>query len=70
MYDEKDKMVLCGTSSWVLNVTCADTTLDGAVSMLYDTYMPTLKLKNAMYRSDLGKSAKKRIKALREGGVL
>lgn len=70
MYDEKDKMVLCGTSSWVLNVTCADATLDGAVAMLYDTYMPTLKLKNAMYRTDLGKDAKKRMKMLRDWKVL
>lgn len=63
---EKGKMVLCGTNTWVLNVTCADQTLDGAVSMLYDDYLPTLKLKSAMHRSDLGKSAKERIKKLRE----
>jgi len=63
---EKGKMVLCGTNTWILNVTCADDTLDGAVSMLYETYLPTLQLKNMMYRSDLGISAKKRIQALRE----
>lgn len=65
-YEKGKGMVLSGINTWVLNVTCADETLDGAVSMLYDTYMKTLKLKNAMYRSDLGKSAKERIKKLRE----
>ena len=63
---EKDKMVLCGTNTWALNVTCVDATLDGAVAMLYDDYLTTLKLKNMMYRSDLGVDAKKRIKQLRE----
>lgn len=67
---EKGEMVLCGTNTWALNVTCADQTLDGAVSMLYDQYMPTLKLKNMMYRSDLGISAKERIKKLREYKLL
>ncbi len=63
---EKSKMVLSGNSGEVLYVTCEDSTLDGAVSMLYDTYMPTLKLKNKMFRSDLGKSARERIKKLKE----
>lgn len=68
MYDKK--MVLAGISSWVLQITCADVTLDGAVSMLYDTYVPTLKLQNAMFRTDLGKDAKKRIKAIKEAKLV
>lgn len=60
------EQALAGVSSWVLNVTCADSTLAGAVSMLYDTYMPTLTLKNAIYRNDVGEDAKKRIKKLKE----
>ncbi len=63
-YDKE--MVLTGDSSWVAQVTCVDNTLDGATSMLYDTYMPTLKLKNQMFRNDLGSDAKKRIQKLRE----
>ncbi len=67
----KDRqIVLSGTSGECMYVTCEDRTLDGAVSMLYDTYMPTLKLKNKMYRTDLGVSAKKRIKTLHEWGLI
>lgn len=69
-YDEKKGMVLAGIQSWVLQITCADMTLDGATAMLYDTYVPTLKLKMAMYRTDLGKDARKRIKSLRDMGIL
>jgi phosphoribosylamine-glycine ligase len=67
---EKGKMVLAGLSGECLYVTCEDRTLDGAVSMLYDTYMPTLNLKNKMYRTDLGKSAKKRIQKLHEWNLI
>lgn len=69
-HEEKKGMVVAGVDGWVLQVTCSDATLDGAVSMLYDSYMPTLKLKNALYRDDLGKDAKKRIKSLRELKVI
>lgn len=64
MYDKEQ--VLAGVSSWVLQVTCADATLDGARAMLYDTYIPTLNLKNAQYRTDTGVDAKKRIAKLKE----
>lgn len=70
-YDPKKKgMVLAGTSTWICQITCADSTLAGALSMLYDTYVPTLTLKDVEYRTDCGKSAKKRIKALKEMDVL
>ncbi len=69
-YQEKKDMVAAGLAGEIVQVTCADATLDGAVSMIYDTYMPTLKVKNLMYRSDLGKSAKERIKKLREWKVI
>lgn len=67
---EKQNIVAAGLAGEIMQVTCADTTLDGAISMLYDTYMPTLKAKNLMYRTDLGKSAKDRIKALKEWKVI
>lgn len=70
MYDKKKGMVLAGINTWVAQCTCADATLDGALSMMYDIYMPTLKLKMAMYRSDCGISAKKRIKSLRNWKLL
>ncbi|PWU06086.1 MAG: hypothetical protein C5B43_02285 [Verrucomicrobia bacterium] len=63
-------MVMAGMAGDALNITCCDQTLDGAVSMLYDTYLPTLEIKHAMYRTDLGKDAKKRIKKLRELKVI
>lgn len=69
MFDEK-KMVSAGISGQVLQVTCCDATLDGAVAMLYDTYMPTLKLKDKLYRTDLGESAKKRMKQLHNWGII
>lgn len=69
-WDEKKGMVLAGINTWVLQITCADQTLAGAIEMLYKTYVPTLKLKNAMYRSDLGEDAKKRIQKLRDWGLL
>lgn len=70
MYDKKDQMVLCGTNSWICQVTCADSNLQGALEMMYDTYFPTLKLKNMMYRTDCGKDAKKRIQKLKEWQLL
>src|SRR5258708_22560653 len=71
MYDEKKKtMVLTGEDALTLNITCVDETLDGAVAMLYDNYLPTLHLKNMQYRNDLGKHAKERIKKLKSWGLL
>jgi phosphoribosylamine-glycine ligase len=71
MYDEKKKTeTLCGYSGHALSVTCADSTLDGAVAMTYDTYVPTIKLQNMQYRIDLGKSAKERIKILKDWKVI
>ena len=67
---EKNYMVLSGTSNECLSVTAVGDNLDGTVSELYDTYMKTLKLKNSMYRSDCGISAKKRIKALHDMKLL
>lgn len=66
MHDKKKGIVLSGISSEVLQVTCMDETIDGAVAMLYDTYMPTLRLKSAMYRTDCGKSAKERLKKVKD----
>ncbi len=68
MYDHG--MALSGNDSWVLQISCADQTLDGALEMMYKTYLPTLSLKNAIYRTDCGKSAKKRIQALKEMKLL
>jgi len=68
MYDEG--IVMAGVAPDVMNVTCVGSTIDGAVSMLYDIYMPALHLKDKVYRDDLGKDAKERIKALREWKVL
>lgn len=64
-WDEKKGMVLAGVCSWVLQCTCVDSTLPGAASMIYDEYMKTLRLKMAMYRSDVGEFSKERIKKLR-----
>lgn len=69
-WNESKGMVLAGVSSWVLQTTCVDSTLDGASQMLYDTYMKTLQLKNAMFRSDLKVDAKKRISKLKEWGLI
>lgn len=70
MYDKKRGRVLSGISGHTLTITCMDSTLDGAVAMVYDTYLPTLELKDKQYRTDLGEDAKKRLKTLREWGVL
>lgn len=70
MYDNKKGMVLSGVESQVLQITCVDSTLQGAIEMLYETYVSTLKLKNAMYRSDLGIDAKRRIQKLKEWKLL
>lgn len=67
---EKDKMVLCGTNTWICQCTCADQTLQGAVQMMYETYMSTFKLKHAMWRTDCGVDAKKRISKLKEWKVI
>lgn len=66
MKGKKDEIVLAGGSAECLQVTCIDDTIDGAVSMLYDTYMPTLRLKGAMYRTDCGKDAKKRLAKIKD----
>jgi phosphoribosylamine-glycine ligase len=71
MYDEKKKgYALAGYSGHALSVTSVDSTLDGAVAKTYDTYMPSIKLQNLQYRTDLGKSAKERIKILKEWGII
>lgn len=69
MKGEKDDVVLAGISNECLQVTCCDSTIDGATAMLYDTYMPTLKLKGAMYRTDCGKDAKKRLAKVKDFGL-
>jgi phosphoribosylamine-glycine ligase len=71
MYDKKKKsIVLTGNDASVLNVTCSDTTIAGAVEMTYEKYLPTIKLKNIQYRTDLGEDAIKRIKELKILGVI
>lgn len=67
---EKGQMTLAGLSGEVLYVTSESSSLDGATSMLYDTYMPSLKLKSKMYRTDCGKSAKERMRKLKEMKLL
>lgn len=69
MKGNSKNIVLSGISNECLQVTCIDTTIDGAQAMLYDTYMPTLRLKGAMYRTDAGKDAKKRLKAVKDLGL-
>lgn len=69
MYDKKKSTVLAGIASECLQVTCCDDTIDGAVAMLYDTYMKTLRLKGAMYRTDCGKDAKKRLAVIKDYGL-
>lgn len=69
-YDKRKGMVAAGTGTEILQITCADVTLDGAIQMLMETYLPTLRLKNAMYRTDLGVDARKRMKVLKEWGVI
>ena len=71
MYDEKKKtQALSGYSGHALSVTCAAENLDSAISMTYDEYVPTIKLQNMQYRIDLGKSAKERIKILKDWKVI
>ncbi len=69
-YDEKKGMVSAGIEGQLLQVTCADVKLDGAISMLYDDYMPTLKLKDKLYRTDCGKDAKRRMLTLKDWKVI
>jgi phosphoribosylamine--glycine ligase len=70
MHDEKKGLVAAGVGGEILQITCCDVTLNGAVSMLMDTYLPTLRLKNAMYRTDLGKDARDRMKKLQEWKII
>jgi len=71
MYDQKKKgFALAGYSGLAVSVTCADSTLDGAVAMLVDTYIPTIRLQDKQYRNDVGKSAKERSKTLKEWGII
>ncbi len=67
---EKGKMVLSGDSGDVGQVTCVADNLDGAIQMLYDDYLPTLNLTSVYFRTDCGKDARKRIKALRDWGLI
>lgn len=69
MKGKSNDIVLAGISNECLQVTCCDATIDGASSMLYDTYMPTLRLKGAEYRTDCGKDAKKRLAAIKDKGL-
>lgn len=71
MYDQKkQKMVLTGQDGLAAYVTCCDETLDGAISMVYDNYVPTFKIKNLQCRDDLGRDQKKNIKGLHELGLI
>jgi hypothetical protein len=70
MFSKKYGMVVAGKSGQVCTITCCDSTLKGAVSMVYDTYLPTLEVKDMQYRIDLGDDAEKRLKRLREWGIL
>lgn len=71
-YDKSRKgYLLTGESgSHILEVTCTTDNLAGVVEMLYETYMPTLKLKDKTYRTDLGKSAKERIGKLHQWSLI
>lgn len=71
MADKKGKgYALCGYSGHALSVTCADASLAGAIDMLYNQYIPSIKLQNLQYRTDLGEDAKKRITQLKDWGVI
>lgn len=70
MYDKKHGMVMAGIPTSAVTITCADSTLKGAVAMVYDTYLPTLELKDVMYRTDLGEDAGERLKKLKEWEAL
>lgn len=69
MKDDKKGIVLAGISAECLQVTCEAENVDGATQMLYETYLPSLRLKGAMYRTDCGVSAKKRLKAIKDWGL-
>lgn len=70
MADAKGKgYALSGYSGHALSVTCVGENLSSAIEMVYSEYMPTIKLQNLQYRTDLGKSAKERIKVLNEWGI-
>lgn len=70
-YDkDSGKTVFSDGTGMGLNVTCVDKTLKGAVSMTYETYVPSIHVKNMQYRIDLGDSAEKRIKELKSMGIL
>jgi phosphoribosylamine-glycine ligase len=66
----KKGMVITGIASQSLQVVAIDSTLAGAISTMYDTYLPALELRDAIYRNDCGEDAKKRIKQLQEWGSL
>lgn len=71
MFDEKKKgYALSGYSGHALSVTCVGETLSSAIEMTYNDYMPSVKLQNLQYRTDLGESAKQRIKILKEWGII
>ncbi len=71
MYGKGRKYELTGKQgNHAVDVTCSTDNLSGVVEMIYDNYMPTLKLKDKMYRTDLGKSAKDRMKKLHEWGLI
>lgn len=70
MYDKKHGMVMCGLAGDVCTITCLDSTLKGAVAMVYDTYLPTLDVKDKQFRTDLGQDAEKRLKKLRDWGII
>ena len=68
MFDKK--MVLTGVAPDVMQVTSVGSTLAGTIETLYDKYMSTLRLKDKIYRNDLGDSAKERIQKLRDYKIL
>jgi phosphoribosylamine--glycine ligase len=70
MFDKKKGQVLCGTTGHTLSITCIDDTLDGAKAMTYDTYLPTVELKDKQYRTDMTDDAKRRLKDLKDWGIL
>lgn len=69
MKAKKGKMVMTGYTGMIAHVTCADSTLNGAVEMVYK-YIDTIQARNLQFRTDLGVSAKKRIEELRKLKIL
>ncbi|MDD5406986.1 MAG: hypothetical protein PHE73_08630 [Sulfurovaceae bacterium] len=69
-YDENKGMVAAGVAGEIVQVTCVANNLPSAVDMLYNTYIPTLSLKNMLYRTDAGVDAKKRMIKLKEMKVI